>query len=151
MIILKQNTNNLVPLTLKERNSSTNKVLANYIASNYINIGYFLSAQITEGNYVMEITSNQLKGTKTILLQANDNATLLEDRYDLWVFNLVDQDEEDLPNYKISLGTGRYDYRVLNDLDEIVESGILKVIDDTAEQFDIVIDSQFDDTTFVFK
>jgi hypothetical protein len=151
MIILKQNTNNLVPLTLKERNSSTNVVLANYIANNYINIGYFLSSQITAGNYVMELTSNQMGVTKTILLKAVDNATQSEDRYDLWVINLVSPDDEDLDDYKVSLNTGRYDYRVLNDLDEVVESGIIKVVNDTEEQFDIVVDSQFDDTPFVFK
>ncbi len=151
MIILKQNTNNLVPLTLKERNSSTNVVLANYIANNYINIGYFLSSQITAGNYVMELTSNQMGVTKTILLKAVDNATQSEDRYDLWVINLVSPDDEDLDNYSVSLNTGRYDYRVLNDLDEVVESGIIKVVNDTEEQFDIVVDSQFDDTPFVFK
>jgi hypothetical protein len=126
-------------------------VLANYIANNYINIGYFLSSQITAGNYVMELTSNQMGVTKTILLKAVDNATQSEDRYDLWVINLVSPDDEDLDDYKVSLNTGRYDYRVLNDLDEVVESGIIKVVNDTEEQFDIVVDSQFDDTPFVFK
>jgi hypothetical protein len=120
MILLKQSSINLVPLTLKERGSTTNLVLSNYIANNYINIGYFLGAQINSDNYVLEVTSNELKGTKALLLKGVDNATQSQDRYDLWTLELVDAQDEDLNNYKITLNTGRYDYRVINDLDEVV-------------------------------
>jgi hypothetical protein len=150
MILLKQSSINLVPLTLKERGSTTNLVLSNYIANNYINIGYFLGAQINSDNYVLEVTSNELKGTKALLLKGVDNATQLHDRYDLWTLELVDAQDEDLNNYKITLNTGRYDYRVINDLDEVVESGALKVVDEKSPIISVTT-SGFDGAPFVFK
>lgn len=151
MILLKQSSINLVPLTLKERGSSTNLVLSNYIANNYINIGYFLGAQITSDNYVLEITSNESKQTKALLLKGVDNATQLQDRYDLWTLELVDAQDEDLNNYKITLNPGRYDYRVINDLDEVVESGALKVVDEKSPIISVTTSGVGSDVPFVFK
>jgi hypothetical protein len=151
MILLKQSSINLVPLTLKERGSTTNLVLSNYIANNYINIGYFLGAQITADNYVLEVTSNELKQTKALLLKGVDNATQSQDRYDLWTLHLVDADDEDLNNYKITLNTGRYDYRVINDLDEVVESGQLKVVDEKSPIISVTTSGVGNDVPFVFK
>ena len=150
MILLKQSSINLVPLTLKERGATTNLVLSNYIANNYINIGYFLGAQITSDNYVLEVSSNELKGKKALLLKGTDNATQSQDRYDLWTLELVDAGDEDLDNYKITLNTGRYDYRVINDLDEVVESGALKVVDEKSPIISVTT-SGFDGAPFVFK
>ena len=150
MILLKQSSVNLVPLTLKERGATTNLVLSNYIANNYISIGYFLGAQITADNYILEITSNESKQTKALLLKGVDNATQEQDRYDLWTLHLVDSQDEDLNNYKITLNTGRYDYRVINDLDEVIESGAIKVVDEKSTVTSVTT-SGFDGVPFVFK
>jgi len=151
MILLKQSSINLVPLTLKERGSTTNLVLSNYIANNYISIGYFLGAQINAENYVLEVSSNESKQTKALLLKGTDNATQSQDRYDLWTLQLVDADDEDLDNYKITLNTGRYDYRVINDLDEVVESGQLRVVDEKSPIISVTTSGVGNDVPFVFK
>jgi hypothetical protein len=109
-----------------------------------------LGAQITSDNYVLEVSSNELKGTKALLLKGTDNATQSQDRYDLWTLELVDAGDEDLDNYKITLNTGRYDYRVINDLDEVVESGALKVVDEKSPIISVTT-SGFDGAPFVFK
>lgn len=152
MILIKKTSSNLLPLTLRERGSSANQVLTNYINTGYINIGYFLTAQVSDEDFVFELKSNTTKEVKALLLKGLDDATAQIERYNLWVMNEVPLAEEDLANYKINLAVGTYDYRVINSVDEVVESGSLKVFSDTIEdQFEVVTQSNNDDTPFVFK
>jgi len=152
MIQIKKSSSNLLPLTLKERGSATNQVLSNYIATGYISIGYFLGANITSEDFVFEVKSNETREIKALLLKGIDNATNHQARYDLWVLNEVPLEEEDLSNYKINLNTGRYDYRVINGADEVVESGAINVFDTSnADEFQIFATSNNDTALFVFK
>ena len=150
MIQIKKASSNLLPLTLRERGSTSNTVLNNYINTGYINIGYFLTSQVTDEDFVFEIKSNVTKEIKSLLLKGVDDATSQIERYNLWVMNEVALVNEDLANYKINLAVGTYDYRVINKFDEVVESGALRVFSDTQDDpFEVI--TQNNDELFVFK
>lgn len=152
MIRIKKSSTNLIPFTLRERGSAANQVLSNYIATGYINIGYFLGATVTSDDFVLEIKSKGTGDIKSLLLKGVDNATSMQDRYDLWVLNEVDLVDEDLTSYKINLNAGQYDYRIINDADEVVESGMMKVFSESSEdQYEVFTTSANDEATFVFK
>lgn len=153
MIQIKKASTNLIPFTLRERGSSSNTVLTNYIATGYLDINYFLNTPISSEDFVLEIKSKGTSEIKSVLLKGVDNATSMQERYDLWVLNEVALVNEDLSNYKINLTTGQYDYRVISvDTDEVVESGMMKVFSETDEdQYEVFTTSNDDETEFVFK
>lgn len=151
MIQIKKSASNLMAFTLREKGSSSNSVIANYIANGYINVGYFQSTIIDSDDYVLEIYNNSTQVIKQLILKAEDNATSNTSRYDLWVLNEVTEDLEDLEEYKVNLSTGRYDYRVINSLSEVAESGAINVFDDSnADDFQIFATDD-DDTYTTFK